>query len=149
MEDVSCKLKDAMGDMNSFVHGLRRDTLDSYAIIRHNVGQSLIKVSKALIDMLSLEVMTSQQVLYDAPCIATGSFQKSFVAAAEVIGRSLGLIVGHSKQGESARPGSSSAHSLNWKPRQSRARDFPIAGCSYKRYTLELSTYLFWCDASL
>lgn len=102
--------------MNSLVDGLRQDTIDSYASIRHNVDQSLVAASKHPKKMLDGEVMELQQVVHSVLRSAAGSVQKSFADEPKVVDRSLRLIVRHTKRDESAKPGSSSAHSAKSEP---------------------------------
>lgn len=57
------------------------------------------------------EAKLLQQGVHDAFFDATGGVQKSFYIVPEAVGRSLSLLVGHSKRDESAMLGSWSAHS--------------------------------------
>lgn len=46
---------------NGLVNGLRRDTLDSYTSIRHNVDQALMEVRKRLKEVFNRKAMTLKQ----------------------------------------------------------------------------------------
>lgn len=73
--------------------------------------------------MFDREKMELQQAVRDAICGAARDVQKSFVHAAEVVDKSVSMIVGHPKLDETATPGSSSAYPMNHESRRSRTRD--------------------------
>lgn len=81
MTVVSCKFVDAESDINGLVDGLRRGTYEPYASICHNVGQSLVRVSEHMKEMLDHEVMELQQSVHDAICRAARSVQRSIAGA--------------------------------------------------------------------
>lgn len=122
MEVIYCKAAFTEGVINNLADGLRRDTFDSYANMRHNVDQSFVVVVKLLKKMPDHEAMDLQQGDRDALRIAGGGVQKLFAATTEVADRRLTLIAGHPKCDELAGPGSSFAHSANLEPRQSWTR---------------------------
>lgn len=45
------------GNINSYVDGLRRDSFDSYASIRHNADQSMAAISRRLEGMFNCEAI--------------------------------------------------------------------------------------------
>lgn len=120
MKIESCKVTDGQGEMNSSPESLRREVIDPYAGIRCSVDQSLVEISKRLIEMFGLEAMALQQSVHDALRSAVGGVKKSFDDVSKVVDRSLSLIVGHQKRDVSTKPGSPSAHSANCEPRRSQ-----------------------------
>lgn len=113
MEVWGCKAADAKSKINSLVDELRHDTFESYASIWHNVDQPLLAVGSLLRKVIYREGMDLQRGFYEALSNVADGVQQSFGNAPEVVDRSIGLIVGHAKDDNSARPGPSTAHSAN------------------------------------
>lgn len=91
---VSCKVENTKGNFYGLTKGLCRASLDLYASIRQSVNQSLIAVSKRPKEMCYGEGTMFQEGVHVALRTAVCVVQRLFVDAFEVVGRSLGLIVG-------------------------------------------------------
>lgn len=121
-EAVSCKVADAKGEVNSLDDGLRRDTFDMYASIRHNVDQTLLAVSNCLKKLINGEAKWLQQKVHAALRNGASGVQKSFGNASGFVNRSLSLTVEHARHDESARSGSSSMLSVSRESRLGQTR---------------------------
>lgn len=65
LEAVHLKVADVKGDMKDFIGGLRRDSFDLYASVRHSVDRSLLAVSRRLKEMLDCEAEMLQQGVHN------------------------------------------------------------------------------------
>lgn len=126
-ESTGCDIKvvsrmevDAKGNIKSLADGLSRNICESNSSIQHSMDHSLVELSKRLTEMFDRVAMALQPGVIDAVCTAVAGVQESFVDASKVVNRSLSFNVELQKRDESARPRSSSAHSVNYEPRQSR-----------------------------
>lgn len=117
-EVVSRKVVTAKSDLNGSVDESSWGTFRSYASILHNVDQSLAEVSERLKKIFDRVAAELQQGICVAICGAAGRVQKLFVGACEIVYKSLSLIVGQTRCGDSALPGSLSAHSANQESRR-------------------------------
>lgn len=137
MEVMRCKVADVKVGMSSLVDGLRRGYLDSYASIHDNVDHSLLAIGSRLREMIEREAKGLQRGVHAALRDAAGGFHESGFGVAEVVDRSLSLIVWHSKRDESAMPRSSSAHLANLERPQSRTRAASEEGVRLRAMQLE------------
>lgn len=100
MEVVGCKVGNAKGEVNILFDGLRRNTLDSYVSIQHDVDQTFFAVGSHLKDLTGREAQEPQQKVHGALRDAEGCVQELFVEALEVVDRSSNLFVGHAGNDE-------------------------------------------------
>lgn len=68
-------IADAKGEVNSLIDGLRRDTFNPYASIRHSVNQTLLAVGSRLGELTNRETQKLQRSVRLALCEAAGGFK--------------------------------------------------------------------------